>query len=250
MVNIVRNIILSLLFVSGSVFAKEVRLFETSGKPVSEYQDSIVSLKENDVVIFSDGKKIKIKSVLGEGGMTRVFETSNGEAIRILKNTGFSDDYVESIRVLLARGVPAPLIIEKYKAEYTLMQKIDVQFTMADLLVDGQGLSPLQQKTLFAALQTFAERSARYLYVGDFRPDQIAFDGSRWILLDATNIHIVADNKKELADKGFGDQNIFRQFDENFIDQIFGKGKRQLLESTIAARRMLLTKNKCAFVHL
>lgn len=250
MIKINRIFILSLLFFSTSGFAKEVLLFTTSGKPVSEYEETVHSLKKSDIIIFSNGEQMKIKNVLGEGGMARVFETSSGEAIRILKSPLYSDDYVESIRVLSAHGVPTPGIIRKYKAEFTLMEKLNIQFTMADLLVSGQGLSMTKSRTLFAALQVFAGRSARYLYVGDFRPDQVAFDGTRWILLDATDNHMMMDIKQDINDKTLRGHNIFMQFDQNYIDLVFGKGKMQMLEATIVSRRLLLTKNKCAFVHL
>ncbi len=248
--HIIRILILSLVSLSGSVQAKEVRLFNPSGKPVEEYPEKIQSIKKNDIVTFSDGTFFKIKNVLGEGGMTRVFETESGVALRILRSAHYSDDYVESIRVLAAHGVPTPALVEKFRSEYTLMQKINVSFTMADLLVNGQELSAIERKNLFAALLVFAEISARYLYVGDFRPDQLAFDGKRWVLLDAINNHLMIDIKEDLKDKTLRGQNIFMQFDQNYIDQIFGQGKLQILESTIVSRRILLTKNKCAFVHL
>lgn len=232
------------------LWAKDVLLFSSNGKPVDHYLEKLEALKKDDVVIFSDGKRIKLVQLLGEGGVTRVFETESGLALRLTKKQHYADDYVASLRELEAHGIKTPHVISKYKAEYTLMEKIRVQFTMADLLVNGQGLDPVEKREFFSALVKFAESTARYLYIGDFRPDQIAFDGKNWILLDATNDHLLIDLEHDMKEKELRFQNVFRQFDDNYIDQIFGKGKEQILENAIASRRILLTKKQCAFVHL
>jgi hypothetical protein len=176
---------------------KPIVLFEQMGRSTNEaYNEIVDKLKAGDVIQFGDGSQNTIREILGEGhgNITRVFEDTNGEIVRIpLRDTerelGDFNSFREENELLKAAGVPVvDMITEKNIPFQKIVLKRDpFQFRLSDYLNHDTGvkLTKAQQNEIEDKLLEFARKTWRYKRICDFRPEQMAFTKKgEWVLFD------------------------------------------------------------------
>ncbi|MBS1982813.1 MAG: hypothetical protein JST16_01465, partial [Bdellovibrionales bacterium] len=162
-----------------------------------------------DKLDFGDGHVFEVRGYLDRrrSGSNRILDIGNGRALRIPTSSGEGmgffggkdhrydesiSSYLELYAELSANHVP---IIKVYPEEsvsprFVVMKKEDFPFTLASF-AKGQGLqgeklklSPKERARLEDQLVEFARHTWMYTRIGDFRPDQIAYNGKEWVLFD------------------------------------------------------------------
>lgn len=196
-----------------SVHAEELQLFARPGVPVKNYNKLVANIREGDTLVFSNGKKFNVVSILsapGSGNTTLVVEIPGNKALRIPLADGFLDpitpyhefitEYLTGAKAL--ESVNAPIVKVFFEMslaeEYVVVEKLDIKFTLAKLLdrlrrhelsTMAQYLAALdnEDKAAVKKLMELAERLARLTDIGDFSPDQIGWVKGEWIIFDFTS---------------------------------------------------------------
>lgn len=167
---------------------KDVILYE-NGKQVAEYESRLNSIAPGDDLLFSGDRKIKVVKKLGLGGSSQIFETSDGQAIRLTKyfreGSYFNGYLSAALKLQKSDMLYLPQLFDRDSAvkEFLLVEKVDVKFTMEDFL-KGKFESDLSKAQLENKIVDFAETTAQMDTVRDFKPANIIWDGVQWRLLD------------------------------------------------------------------
>lgn len=210
-------LIIFILVLSVSTFARNIRLFE-NGIPVAEYNDSINKLSHGEryqqktFLLFDDQPPIEVIRFLGHGGLTAVFQRADGRALRVplasgnaffktgpngeLKDHGpyteAMSGYYEAMKLLTGVDDLIPKVYEKdtHLPQYITVEFFDAKFNISDffnkrdqLLKQGR-LIQKQIPELENSLRQFIQRFSIYKVIGDFKTNQIMTDGKSWKLLD------------------------------------------------------------------
>jgi hypothetical protein len=181
-----------LLTLASSALAREPRVLELfkDGAPVAAYDDLVADLVRGDTLVFSDGRRFQVRKVFpSPGAMTRVLDVGGGKVIRIPKISymlHFQQLFLEQMKELEAHGVPAVRVFaeESLSPEYLVVEKVDIRFTAEDLLNRSKPIPRAERAKAKRALTAFARSTASLSEIGDFKPDALVWDGSRWRVLD------------------------------------------------------------------
>lgn len=204
-----------LLFTLPQGFAKKnIKLYKTDGSQMEHYNTRLNSLKAGDVLSFSDGKSFEFISHLGQGYTTKVIEVKHKNTVMALRlpvsnwmyRSAQSNEFIpypDFINAFIDHHVKinmtdiAPKIYHSLRGQYIAVEKINIEIGLDDVLLNADTLQKEQPEKLLQ-LETkfieFAKKLAPLQYIGDFKPEQMVYNGEKWILLDVLNIEVLPNN--------------------------------------------------------
>jgi hypothetical protein len=229
----------------------------------------MVVLKPGDMLEFSNGAVYPVLGILGKGFTTLVIDIGHEKVLRIPKHkrmpyikppanqffhsssidvvgdtydmdyTQFTTATLEGYQTLRQAGVPtvALFVDESLAGEYVVAQKINIAFFLDAILGKYRKVDPATYKAAEEALIRFAHRSAHFQAIGDFKANQLAFDGTDWVLVDWTTRSVAAQFQN--------DPNIFQKFIEAFDAPLRRKLQRTIRQARESAG--LSWKNRGTF---
>lgn len=188
--SILKNLFVFFAFTTTlSSLARDIFLFTAPHTPSPTYDPDVRSLKEEDVLIFSDGKRFTFKKNLGNGAATFVVETKEGMALRIPKHAtvvSSMNSYWKAYQDM--QGLRLPMVVavetESQPPEYILVKKVDVKHTLNDWLKAKKIFSPKEEKAMKDDLIRLGKKMWPLSRIGDFHAKQLAWTGKNWVLLD------------------------------------------------------------------
>ena len=168
------------------------------------YHRSIKMIGPGDRVGFSNGLWFTVEKVLhkekplASHGWTAVFAISNDRAIKLPMHLMADEQlrfFLEGYKALKQAGVPTVHIylrdsyIDQFFAEYVMVERVAVVQLLSEWFneIDESGFVDQHKKS---ELENFLYSTYKFEAIGDFRPDQLAWTGKKWILLDWDNGHI------------------------------------------------------------
>ncbi|MBC7421494.1 MAG: hypothetical protein H7328_12275 [Bdellovibrio sp.] len=183
------------------------RVFYKNESSRRRYGKVLLKTKPGDILDFGGGDRFQVKTVLGQGQTTLVVETTDGLVLRIPKIDpnegkikkpkrdevlfGFINDFVKIQQELDAVGVPVvKLDLQRSRVpKFLVVEKINLQFDLREFTKNYSSpeklhLSAQQYNDISKGLIKFAQATWAYEYFGDFRADQLGWDGKRWVLFD------------------------------------------------------------------
>lgn len=191
--------------------AEHVWLFEMRNRqyvPVANYDALVARLQPGDVLHFPDGSQFTITAPLNgnrfdgqaAGTNTLVLEVREGadgpvRALRVSRRADarhLLDEFVDGIRSLNGFNVPTVTIHRAVAEQYALVERLDVHFTLEDLVMGRlrpRGLDAATERLLYRELVEFARRVFMFADIGDFNLGQLAWVGDRWVLMDCARHH-------------------------------------------------------------
>ncbi|MGZ3769162.1 MAG: hypothetical protein ACXVCP_06625 [Bdellovibrio sp.] len=162
--------------------------------PIKKYTESLLKIKAGDTISFDQETQFTVKSVLGNGDTTIIFDIGKNKALRVpirvnaqqgdaeTKPVQLLNDFLNSNLGLRAVGANVVKVYpeESRKGRFIVTEKVDVQFTLEDFLEKQLDQAAfLEDQLVLFATSFWAVKN-----LGDFSPRQIAWDGKKWILLD------------------------------------------------------------------
>jgi hypothetical protein len=211
-------------------------LYSDSGKINRNYDKTIQEILEHFKVNpaqpvtlkFSNGLDIKAQSFVGSGGRNVIFDIGDNKIIRLrtkrhrifsinaifnplADKTVLSDslyDYLAGYKTLEEQKVPLPALFNKHDHtnEFLILEKLNILFDYIDYLGAAQksAISGISLEQIDTDFLRFAEQTASFRNIGDFRGDQLVYTAQKgWVLLDFSEDSILA-----LPE---GDGNIFEK---------------------------------------
>ena len=181
--------------------AKFYQLFTAPGVQVAAYTQIVQDLKVGDELGFSDGKRVEVTQLLGNGATTKILGIGPGRAVRIpLKSGSFDkdhtfmdyiDNYVAGHARLKARGAAVLDVYpeESLTREYATVEQLNIQFTYEDFLSGKAALTAEQRTKVEADFVRFARTTWGFSIVGDQHTEQIAYTDKGWLFLDFNDNH-------------------------------------------------------------
>lgn len=154
-------------------------------------------------VSFSAGygapkKEFKLGALLGSGRVTKVYEIEGhpDRVIRLEAKPGlfewapkrFRDSFInQTIRnyqMLLDGGVPVAKVLDYQYDDYVVVEKIS-GIKLDSFIQNPFLFSSSERQEMENDLVDFARRTHKFVYIGDFKPDQLMYQKGRgWVLLD------------------------------------------------------------------
>jgi hypothetical protein len=177
-------------------FAARVVLFDRAGIQVADYGPLAAKIEAGDTLVFSDGKEFEIAGILGHGNVTMVLGLADGRVLRVPIGRGFHrsrgyPEYISSFLLaypeLAEAGVPVVKVYEheSREGEYALVEKLEIAFTLEDLIKPQSTIMGEQRDRAVEGLIEFARKTWAFSEIGDFRAEQIAWVKDRgWVLFD------------------------------------------------------------------
>ena len=201
-----RFLSLMLLAVTLPAWAGHYKLFNHRGKPIPSYDETVQRLRVGDSVEFSNGTTRHVMAKPNQGGTTIVFANEEGRASRIprrILDRMFIDMTVAGYSPLRATVAQ---MIELYTSSYIEGEHVEVELLPADSIALSDwapqyeayraaphGAAAPHLDDMYAALIEFAASFAAFSYVGDYKPAQVHWDGSRWVLVDWIEVYTAAE---------------------------------------------------------
>ncbi|MFL5813892.1 MAG: hypothetical protein ACJ763_09975 [Bdellovibrionia bacterium] len=262
---VIRIISLAASLAIGSASAKEIQLFQSNGNPRTDYVSSLHGVDSGDVLIFSDGSRHKILKRLGCGGTTCVFGLSDhpGLALRIPSSDGyldgdgpliqgFIDQFVDGKAELQRSGVPSVELHRFRSGEYAVVDRVESVTRLDQFFADPYRFSEASRKQLAADLINFAEKTAPFESIGDFKADQLHYvNGKGWILIDWTDRHrLRGDSIGNVFDLMFTDkQSPVRGFYNGLSKRaLFVQNVRRAVNKAITLKRTESRGGRCGLL--
>lgn len=196
----------SLFLISSNLYSADYALF-TNGEPVANYNDIVRTLKQGDMVSFSNGQRFSIKGLLGKGNTTWVYELEDGRAIRLplsssleqlfgLTYRDYITQFIYGAESLQNNGVPTVGVAkeESLLGEYAIVEKLEILYTLSGYLKARRSLYPVVRSAIDNQLVDFAIKTYKYETIGDMHDEQIAYTTRGWVFFDFTNRHVRALN--------------------------------------------------------
>lgn len=207
------------VFASHSYAVREVVLANRLGVLSWNYNQLVQSLGYGTHIKMG-GQTFISYGVLGIGGRNIIIDIGDGKALRIpkvsdielqpfaglrgLPPTGWTHpgeyitSYLNGYRDLQNFGAQTVRVYPELSRPglFAVIEKVDVLFNLNDFLHHqrGRNLSfgqNVSRDQVLDRLVEFAESYWAFKKVGDFRAEQIAWTGERWVLLDWTHLHEV-----------------------------------------------------------
>lgn len=222
----------------------QISLYKSDGTLTEDYNLKVQALKTGDTIQFDEHTLFKINAVLGQGASTRIFDIGGGKALRIPINRSnprdhraavvLLNDIIYSNKSLRIAGIPVIKVDASASQidRFAVVEAVKVKATLEDLVVYHNGnpenawgklnLSPEEQTHAENSFFEFATKLWPVKWIGDFRPDQVAYDGEQWILLDYGNVSTFIssfDSKSNL----FGAQTIETEWGSPFKNELVPK---------------------------
>lgn len=185
-----------------TALAAEVRLYSSRGVQAADYADQLSELKAGDNLMFSNRREYTFESFLGHGSTTQLVLADRGtRVLRLPLKPGFYDGvegpmpYTDFLRLYLTgwqrlrnSGIAVVNVNarESDPTEYLVVERLDLRFTLEEFLSGKQDAHPEAARAR-EALVDFGASTWRLAAIGDFRPDQVGWDGTRWVLFDFTD---------------------------------------------------------------
>ena len=207
-----------ILFIWSFAEAKDFQLFANS-QQVSDYNAKIIALRatgktdagfsEPTFLVFSNGTRIQVTRVLGEGGLTTVFLRADGRALRVPKASGtatwsngsktvYTDGMIswwKSYPHLEHTGATIRTYYgetESRPPEFITVGFFGAKFDIREFetdpwkLVNEGKINKSDIPLLGNKLEAFVRSFAGYKAIGDFKYQQVTSDGKDWKLLDCS----------------------------------------------------------------
>ncbi len=204
-----------------SAWCAEVRLFQTNGRPVGQYEQLIKNLRENDTIVFSDESRKILGKLMGCGGTTCVFELADNpdQVIRIPAHVGYLGDdaqpiphYIDRFKngkpELDKRQIPSVSIREYRSEEYLVVDRLHAKTRLDQFLANPFAFPQPERERMTQYLYDFARKTAGLSKIGDFKADQLFFIKDRgWVLFDWTDDHRRISENQNAFDSMFDDSN-------------------------------------------
>jgi hypothetical protein len=128
-------------------------------------------------------------------------------------------------------------VFEYSPGEFVLVEKINIVFTLKDLLMEKIQIDKNNEIEMMRSLAEFS-RSIRYFRViGDFHVGQVAYSGTEWLILDSSPGHITIDSRVNVNRSNPWESESFDFYARNskkgrvFVEQI-----HQLLINSLEAQ--------------
>lgn len=167
------------------------------------YQADLASLQKGDTIIFEDGRQSVFEGWLGRGGLSRVYASGDGFAVKLpgsvdvccqgnlaivqhyqeFKNTGVNIVRVEPITEDVTKPGSSPL------GHYVMEERLPVRYKLDDFItaIEAGKMRPETFRSVYGpALREFAESLAAWRAIDDLKPDQVGWDDNtrKFVLLD------------------------------------------------------------------
>ncbi|OFZ81349.1 MAG: hypothetical protein A2583_14475 [Bdellovibrionales bacterium RIFOXYD1_FULL_53_11] len=164
------------------------------------------------ILKFPDGASYEVKRLIDSGGTTFILKTmvdGGPAALRIplgahkVPYINITLDGYERMSETAKQGAVRLLPGRSMRGQYIAVEYVDVKLNLADYLkqfrqkskqeiaqyLSSRGIGASMEE-LESALGRMLSRFNEFKYVGDFRAEQVGYDGVRWVLLDWSENHI------------------------------------------------------------
>ncbi len=196
-------------------FAQEIRLFQSDGAQVANYDELLARLAPGQTLAFPDGEQFVVVEKLGEGHTSQVWRVSQTGgtqevALRLPLRSGlyrggptryvdFLNETLDGYAPLREQGIPTVRVRGGVRSQYVVTDVVPHRISARRFLHSLEDRSALRRRGITRAmvpemeeaLVRFASTTAPFSKIGDFKADQIVYDTStrQWILLDWTSHH-------------------------------------------------------------
>ena len=189
---------LIILLLSVSAHAeKRLVLFEANGRVSPTYKLDLENIQPNDTIVFGD-REFQVKEILNDGSSVQkgsqnfIVDVGGGKAIRFPldpRRNGLTsiDRYLEGYLALESSSIELPRVYveESVPGQFAVMEKLDVAYSLTDVLSKKVVLDPVTKAQRFHELVKFSKAFADFKSIGDFAFNQIVWvNGRGWMLLD------------------------------------------------------------------
>ena len=160
---------------------------------VSNESGSIKSLPR--IFEFPDGNRFLVEKTLGEGSLTYVFKVKNlrtnqVSALRMLldvEGKNLFNNWVKYQPSFIKREYEVPEIYTYLSGQYSEVELLDVKFTLHDLMLNPDKYPKEEVERGLDLYNQYLEKNSKYITFGDDTPENIGFDGKRWMPIDWTS---------------------------------------------------------------
>lgn len=179
-------------------------LFHPDGRPVDNYDAIVASLTQDQVIQFGNGKRFKIRTVLGSGKSSKVLAVDRSRAIKIpLRADRAMDalnDFLQGFQEIRDYGVPVVAIYPRASlpGQYISIEELRPHPAVGRLISLSEFAQGYFDRNtpayLFMAteLLQFAGKSFRISRFGDQGARQVLFTDVGWKLVDFSRDHRLA----------------------------------------------------------
>jgi hypothetical protein len=240
-------------------------LFAKSGEPMADYNHVISQhvaefeknnntklIRPGDILEFSDGAQFEYIDTLGSGITSAIFkvydlrlplEQRKPEALRIpysislvelkteelMPMSEFINYYVSGYDLLAKQGLPVPKLRASVAWQYVLTEIIPHNFSGTTFFLKPEEIDKNVLQKAEDALYRFAKLTSQFVFIADFRADQIVYNISedKWYLLDWTTGHL-----------------LYQEDSEDFRTPFYGKFSHNLEYKAKTNRLSLETKQR------
>jgi hypothetical protein len=205
---------------SGTLFAADpVRLWEDSGRTVSNYDYVVHGLRPGTQVELRKDQVVTLGRALGSGNTTYIFEIGEDRALRLPKGeglspvgvayAGFMQWFYEGSAKVEATETPIVkvyreesiadryLVVEKLIPDPSLGQTYSLEDLVKGRITDPTVATRLERELL----EDFAPKTWALRFVSDMRSEQILYTSRGWMMVDLS--------QKVLFAKTPGDATLF-----------------------------------------
>lgn len=171
-------------------------LWNRAGVRAENYVSQLEEIKPGDTVVFGD-QEFKIEKILSwgrnlsRGSQDFIADIGGGRAIRFplgTRKTSVSvQRFLEGYELLKDSTIPLVKVdVESSRPpQFAIMERLDVRFTLHELLAGQVKVSEETKAKLFKSLVQFATSTADFKSIGDFTFAQIVWVAGRgWVLID------------------------------------------------------------------
>lgn len=192
------------LLAAAPLKAADFVLYDSNGSAHPKYDEITDRLGPGDTITFSNGKSFTIKRFLGQGNTAKIFETSEGIALRIAKSRHaqilgrnhqeWLTDYLRAAQFLKSKGLPVPIVYHdnSLPGEYVSVELLKIDFNLADYAKIRSQLDNETRAMIDTRFEEFAAQTWAFIDVGDMFNEQIVFSDGKWIFLDFSTDSLLA----------------------------------------------------------
>lgn len=174
----------------------EYVLYPQPGVQAENYGKILEQLKPGDLIAFSNGQRFIVRKILGHGTNNLILEIGEGRVLRIALQdiipglrTQTMGSLLEGHKILTKSKIPI-VNVDTEKSlvpEYIIADKVDVIFTLDQLVDNEVVVSDAVRTEAFNKLLELGRIVAPYQRIGDLHNGQLAWTASGWVLLDWTH---------------------------------------------------------------
>lgn len=159
-----------------------------------DFSASVEKGKLPTIIEYPNGAKFKIVHSLGGGNINRIFEvidlrTNKRMALRVPQSAvepivQISNMWGDTHSEFTRTQVVVPQMYEHVPSQYTTTEVIDYKFSLNDLIIKPNELDFGESTKAVKEFKNFLLSRGELISIDDGHPENIVFDGNKWIVLD------------------------------------------------------------------